>query len=210
MSIARFHSRFLEQAAVEIAPAEAVIAGLAAAVLLGDDLDAEPDQRAHVGGDEAVGADDVDHAPARRQRDADLGDARIAGTRRGVDLLAQRDLLGERDQAAADRRRRTSPGWCAAAARQRAPLRGIEQLEGRGGALDRRFADLVGVGEGGGLAGHAAQAEARRGVIIGGLQPAVVEAERLARAILEIELAIVVRARCVAASRRAPSGSRLR
>ena len=67
----------------------------------------------------------------------------------------------------------------------------IEQLQGRRGALDRRLADLVGVGEGGGLAGHAAQAEARGGVIIGGLQPAVVEAERLARAILKVQLAVV-------------------
>ena len=99
MSIARFHSRFLEQLAVEIAAAEPVIAGLAPAVLLGHDLDAEAHQRADVGGDEAVGADDVDHAPARRQADADLSDARIAGARRGVDPLAQRDLLGEGDEA---------------------------------------------------------------------------------------------------------------
>ena len=33
------------------------------------------------------------------QADADLGDARIAGAGRGVDLLAQRDLVGERDEA---------------------------------------------------------------------------------------------------------------
>ena len=47
------------------------------------------------------------------------------------------------------------------------------------------------MGEGGGLARDAAQAEARLGVEIGGLQPAVVEAEALRRGILEIELAIV-------------------
>ena len=91
--------RVLEQLAVEVAPAEPVIAGLAAAVLLGDDLHAEPDQRPDVGGDEAVGADDVDHAPAGGERDADLGDARVARAGRGVDPLAQRDLVGERNQA---------------------------------------------------------------------------------------------------------------
>ena len=101
MSIARLHCASSNRLVVEIAAAEAVIAGLAAAVLLGDDLDAKPDQRADVGSDEAVGADDVDHAPARRQRDADLRDARIAGARRSVDPLAQarpcrRTARGER------------------------------------------------------------------------------------------------------------------
>ena len=47
------------------------------------------------------------------------------------------------------------------------------------------------MGEGGGLARDAAQAEAGLGVEIGGLQPAVVEAEALRGGILEIELAIV-------------------
>ena len=59
--------RRLEQLVIEVAAAEAVIAGLAPAVLLGDDLDVEADQRADVVGDEAVGADDVDHAPAARR-----------------------------------------------------------------------------------------------------------------------------------------------
>ena len=68
MSIARFHSRVLEQTAVEIASAKPMIAGLAASVLLGDDLNSEAHQRPHVGGDEAVGTNDVDHAPARGQR----------------------------------------------------------------------------------------------------------------------------------------------
>jgi hypothetical protein len=48
------------------------------------------------------------------------------------------------------------------------------------------------VGEGGHLAGHAAQAEARAGVEVGGLQPAVVEAERLGHPMLQVKLAIVV------------------
>ncbi len=92
-------SRFVEQPVVEIAAAKAMIAGLPPAVLLGDDLDVEPDQRPDVGGDEAVGADDVDHPPAGGQRHRDLDDARIAGPRGGIDPLAERDLAGERDEA---------------------------------------------------------------------------------------------------------------
>jgi hypothetical protein len=69
----------------------------------------------------------------------------------------------------------------------------IEEFQRGRGALDRRFADFVGMGEGGGLTGNAAQPEPRSGVIIGGLQPAVVEAERLARRILEEKLAVVMR-----------------
>ncbi len=47
------------------------------------------------------------------------------------------------------------------------------------------------MGKAGHLARNAAQAKARIGRIIGGLEPAVVEAEALAGAILEVELAIV-------------------
>ena len=50
---------------------------------------------------------------------------------------------------------------------------------------------LVGMGEGGRLARDPAKAEPGLGVEIGGLQPAVVEAERLRGGILQIELAIV-------------------
>src|SRR5690348_2141219 len=50
---------FFEQASVEIAAAQAVIAGLAASVLLRDDLDAETHERTDVRGDETMVADDV-------------------------------------------------------------------------------------------------------------------------------------------------------
>ena len=68
------------------------------------------------------------------------------------------------------------------------------RLGGSGRAPDRRLAQLIGMGEGGGLAGDAAKAEAGLGVEIGGLQPAVVEAEALRSGILQIELAIVAMA----------------
>ena len=59
--------RGLEQMVVEVAAAEPEAAGFAAVALLGDDRNVEPDQRPDVGGDEAVGADDLDHRPAARQ-----------------------------------------------------------------------------------------------------------------------------------------------
>ncbi len=65
-----------------------MVTGLATTVLVGDDLNAEANKRAHVGGDEAIGANDIDHAPAGRQGHADLDDARIACSGGGVDLLA--------------------------------------------------------------------------------------------------------------------------
>ena len=180
----------LEQVVVEVAAAEAVEAGLAPPVLLGHDLDVEPHQRPHVVRDEAVRADDVDHAPRARQADRDLGDARIAGARRRVDLLAERDLPREGDQAqriAVRVELRVGPPR----RRGAGALRRIEHRHRLGGAADRAFAELVGLGEGRGLARNPAQAEARLGVEIGGLQPPVVEAEALRGDILEIKLAIV-------------------
>ena len=72
-------------------------------------------------------------------------------------------------------------------------LGGIEQPQRVGGALDCRLADFVGVGERSGLATDPAKAEARRGMIVGGFQPTVIEAECLARRILQEQLAVVVR-----------------
>ena len=183
--------RGIEQMIVEIAPAEPEAAGFAAVAILRHDRDVEADHRADVAGNEPAGADDVDHAPAARQRDADLVDPGIARAGGGVDLGAQPDLVGERN-----RRQRIvgavhrlvgawrGGGWLG--------LRRIEQAQGRGGAVDRGGADFIGVGEGGGLASHAAQPEARGVIVIGGLQPAIVEAERFAQAVLQIQLAIVV------------------
>ncbi len=184
---------FLEQLAIEIASAEAMVAGLAPVARPGDDLHPEADQRADVRGDEAVGANDVDHAPAGRQRHADLGDARVAGAGRCVDRPAQLDLLAERYE------RQRIVGVIHRLVRPRRARRGgtpgrVEKLQRRGRAVDRCGTDFVRVGEGGRFAGNPAQAEARGAVIIGGLQPAVVEAERFADAVLEVELAVVAAA----------------
>ncbi len=168
-----------------------MVSGLAPAVPFGDDLHAETHERPDIGRDKAVAAHDVDHAPACSEGDADLHDARVTGPRGRVDLLAEGDLFGEGHDA--ERIVGTVHGLVGALRRGgwRGP-RGVEQLQRRCGAFDCRFTDFVRVRESGGLAGHPAQPEARRAVIIGGLQPAVVEAERLAGAVLEIELSVVV------------------
>ena len=57
----------VKQAVIEMASAEAMVAGFAAIAILGDDLHAETHQRPDIIGDEAVGANDVDDAPAGRQ-----------------------------------------------------------------------------------------------------------------------------------------------
>ena len=122
--------------------------------------------------------------------DRALHDARIARARRGVDRLAQIDLVGEGHEI-----ERVGIGVeMPVGARRRGrlrPRRRIDQRHRLAGAADRGFADLVGMREGGGLAAHRAQAEARIGVVRGGLEPPVIEAECLRLAILEVELAIV-------------------
>src|SRR6185369_6422225 len=178
--------------AVKISPAEPMIAGFATSVLLDDDLNSKPDQRANVVRDETVGTDNVDHAPACRKCHADLGDAWIARTCRGVDPFAKRHLLGKGNKA--QRVIRAIHGLIGARGRRRGlGSSRIEQLQSRGGPLDRRLADLIGMSEGCRFASHSAKAEARGAVVVGGLQTAVVEAEGLTRAILKEELTVVAR-----------------
>jgi hypothetical protein len=151
--------RWIEQPVVEIAPAEAEAAGLPPVALLGDDRDVEAHQRADVGRTEAIGADDLDHRPAARQRNADLSHARVAGAAAASIAWHSSTFLanGIADSGS------SAPyiaGWCAAAGPP-AALAGSSSLQGLRRPLDRLGADLIGVGEGGHLAGHAAQAEAR-------------------------------------------------
>ena len=80
---------------VEIAPAEPEAAGFTAVTMFGDNRHVEPDHRADVAGDEPASANDVDHAPAARQRNADLIDPRVPRARRSVDFGTQPDLVGE-------------------------------------------------------------------------------------------------------------------
>ena len=77
-----------KQFVIEKPPAKAVISGFAAFAILRDNADIEAHQRPHIGGDKAIGADDLDHAPAGRKADADLRHTRVTCAGGGVDLLA--------------------------------------------------------------------------------------------------------------------------
>ena len=182
--------RLVHHLVVEIAAADAEHAGFAATIFLQDDGDVEPHQRANIGRGETVRADDLHHRPAARQAYRYLRDARIPRAGGGVDLGAERDLLGEGHDF-----ERVGVGieMAIGALRGRSGLSlgGIEQGERLRRLGDRRFAQVIGMGKAGHLARHAAQTKARIGRIVGGLQSTVVEAEALARAILQIEFAVV-------------------
>jgi hypothetical protein len=68
---------------------------------------------------------------------------------------------------------------------------GMDRAHGVGGTPDGLLGQLGGVGEPARLAGDRAQAEALCGVERGGLQPAVVERQRLALPVLQEQLAVI-------------------
>ena len=92
--------RLVEQVVVEIAAAKPVIAGFAAAVLLGDDLDAEANQRTNVGARRSRR-----RGRCRSRSSSPTGVTLTCATRGSRARAAasicwhKRDLVGERDQA---------------------------------------------------------------------------------------------------------------
>jgi hypothetical protein len=110
--------------------------------------------------------------------------------RGGVDFLAERDLLREGDQV---ERIRLVIKMAVGARRRRGVrlIRRVEQRERFGGAADRAGADVARMGKARHFARHGAEAETGVGRIVGGLEPAVVEAEALGRAILQVQFAVI-------------------
>ena len=154
-------ARFLEQRIVEIAPAEAQIAGLAPAIFFHDDRDVEADERPHIRCYKAIGPHDLDHGPAARQHCRDLHHARIARPRRCIDLRHQLHLLREGHEVERVGVSIEVPVGALGRGRHRL-FGGIEQLQRFRRAADRPLADVIGMGEAGRLARNAAQAEAPR------------------------------------------------
>ena len=166
-------------------------AGFSPAVLLDDDVHYKTHQRPDIRCDKSVGPDDVDHAPAGGQRCAHLANPPVPGACRSIDPLTQGNLLREGNKA----QRIVDPIHGLVSARRRSRRRSfgrIQQLQRPSRALDRLLADFIGVRERRGLAGYAAKTEPRAAVIISSLQPAVVEAERLAGAVLKVKFAVIV------------------
>ena len=129
--------------------------------------------------------------PGRGERGRHLAHARILAAQKGVDLLQQFRLFlegwrGDRVFVAVEMAVGAG-GRCG----QRAGIAALDRRDGIGGAQQRRFRKFARMRVAGRLAGDGAQAEALIGVEVGGLQPAVVEHQRFALAVFEIEFAVV-------------------
>jgi hypothetical protein len=178
----------IEQIVIEPAPAHAEAAGFAPAVGFGDDADVEAHQRADVGGDEAVGAHDLDHRPAAES----WPDLATRGSRARAAASIVSSSLTFSAKGTSIERRGIGIEVAVVVARRRARALWRDRAAQRlAGAADRGGGNVVGMGKAGHLARNAAQAEARIARIVGGLQPAVVEAEALAGDELQIEFAII-------------------
>ena len=180
-----------EELVVGRAPADALRAGLLALALADHDGDVESDERAHVAGAAAVGADDLHRLPGAEKRRHDLADSGFLHPGVSVDLRQQRDLVVEgrtvqrvvvhvERAVGAGRRCRHGPSVAAA-----------DRADRGGRPLERVLAKLAGVGVGRGLAGDRAQPEALVGVEARALEAAVVEGEALTLPVFEEELAVV-------------------
>ena len=84
-----------DEALEALAAAHAVRAGLLAVAVADDDRDVDPDQRADVADQRAVGAEDLDLLVGAGERRRHLADARVLAAGIGVDRLEQLHLLGE-------------------------------------------------------------------------------------------------------------------
>src|SRR5574343_217869 len=187
----------LEDFVVEIAevetPAAPGTALLALAVFLNDDRYRATDQRPDVGGQPAVGTGDQNHLVFAGQRGHYLHHARVEGAGETFQALQQLDL-------GVGRQRGDRVVWhverIGYGRRQKLPEFGIlsERTDGPhgvGGVAERPRADVVGVGEGGLLAGQRAHADALVDVETARLDDALVQAPGLGARILEIEVGIV-------------------
>ena len=182
---------FGEEAGKLRAPAHAVGAGFLPVAVAGHHRDGKPHQRPHVARDAPVGPQDLDALPRGGERGRHLPHARVPGAQPGVDLLQQLRLGLEAG---------LHNGVGLAVARtvgargrvgQRAGMAVRHRRDGRRRAPERGLRELARMGVARRLAGHRAQAEAAVGVEARRLQPAVVEDQRLALAVLDIELAVV-------------------
>ena len=129
--------------------------------------------------------------PGGGERGGHLAHARVAGAQPGVDFLQQLRLLAEGRRG--DRVLVAVEVLVGARGRggKRAGIAALDRRDGVGGAQQRGFGKLARMGVAGRLAGHRAQPETLVGVEVGGLQPAIVEHQRFALAVLEIEFAVV-------------------
>ena len=91
--------RGFKQPIIKIASAEAEKAAFPAAIFFGNNADIETHKRADIGCDKAIGTNDFHDAPACRQANRHLGNAWVARAGGGINLLAQRHLIGKGNEA---------------------------------------------------------------------------------------------------------------
>ncbi|EAR49629.1 hypothetical protein OG2516_15109 [Oceanicola granulosus HTCC2516] len=173
------------------APAGAVVAALAAAVLLDMDHHVEPRHRADVGDEIALGPQDHHFLVRGGEGCRDLHDPGIEVAGEGVDLAQQRHLAGE---GGVEHRVGVGIERAVGAGRgggHRAAALAHGEAGGGDGAAQGVLVDGGGVGVARRLAADRAQPEALGGVVTGGAQSAVVERQHLGAAALEEQLAVV-------------------
>ena len=210
----------LHQGRQPVAPAAAVGAALAAAVLLDDHRDVEARHGPHVAHADALGAQDLHLLEAGGHRGADLDDARVQPAGEGVDFLEGLHL--EAESRVGDGVGVAVEALVGAARRigERAAALGHGEPRRADGARHGRLADLGGVRVARRLAAHGAQPEPLGGVVGGRAQAPVVVGEHLRAAALQKELPVVgagrrlaqqgERARLVQLGLEGPEGSVLR
>ena len=165
----------------------------ALAVFLDDDGNRAADQRPDVGGQPAIRTGHQDHLVFAGQRGHDLDHARIKGARETFETFEQFDLGRGRQRRDGIMRDVQRPG-CGQRRKsgQNAILPGGgNRPHGIGGIAERARTDVVGIGEGGLLAGQGAHADALVDVEAAGLDDTLVETPCLGTGILEIQVGIV-------------------
>ncbi|EXI70363.1 MAG: hypothetical protein AW07_04130 [Candidatus Accumulibacter sp. SK-11] len=179
----------------------AVIAAAAAAgrplfalpALFDDDRQRDPHQRPHIGCQPAVAAGHEHHFVLAGEVRHDLRHPRVCGTRQRFEPFEEADLA-----AGVERSQRIVRQVEAVAAgtplhRRDAPLLpgGGNRPHGAGGIAERLAADIVGVREGGLLAGEGAHADAFIDAEAARLDDPLLQAPGLGTAVLEVEVGII-------------------
>ena len=181
----------VQYVAVVAAPADAVAARFLTPAGIGHHRHIEPHQGADIAPHGAVGPDQFDRLPVARERCRHLADPVVEAAGIGVDLLQQRDLVFE----ALCAERIVVDIKCAVGAGRRfrrfAAVPRLDRVDRRGGALQRGFGKLRGMGIAGRFTRDGAQAEPLGGVEAGRLEPAVVEHQRFGLAVFQEQLAVV-------------------
>ncbi len=189
-----FRDEGVVEVAQAIAPAAARRAGFAPSVLLDDHVHAQAHQRAHVGGQQTVGAQHQHHVVFAAQAGHDLHHARVFGARQPVHLLQQRHLgvgveRAQRVGRAVEHARRAAAG---VAGHFGAALARAGNAAHRVGGFEQgQLGNVVGIGEGGLLALYRANAKALFDVEAARLHQAFFQAPALGAGVLQIDVGVV-------------------